>query len=534
VSGDCWYLREDVYFEPLFNRWYAWPYLIPPVTAARHTVNTHKRIMQSFVNNHQLHILASQERGLEGGDYLNCSEAQLPHIRELVDNIDETCGELITLCEAVSELDELLRQHDDGGSLVPLYKEVPSALRGFVELYFDLEHRPSYRLLEPLLYASKYYDRSLQSLSFGLMSRVTERPFVFSTPRLPDDNHVHMPLDFAHPTVDTLFRAREAPLSSEELDALESDIDCTGGLSLRELFTQAEPRLTYRPPEGDVRLTYTGHAGFLIEAKDVAILIDPVIASRDVAGGEDILSFSELPAKLDYICLTHNHQDHVNLETLLQLRYKTDLVLVPKNNGGTLADPSIRQLLRQLRFRCTEVDDLDEIEVPGGRICAIPFLGEHGDLNIRSKTAWFIELLGRRYFFGADSSNPEDELYRRIARRYGKLDVLAIGMECVGAPYTWIYGALHSRVVSKAIKNSRRLNGSDSAQALRMLQALGAKRVLIYALGKEQCYKYFMGLAYDDNSRQMVEAGRMVEACEAQGIPAESLCGRRTLDFSGW
>ena len=31
------YLREDVYFEPLLNQWYAWPYLLPPVTGAQDT-----------------------------------------------------------------------------------------------------------------------------------------------------------------------------------------------------------------------------------------------------------------------------------------------------------------------------------------------------------------------------------------------------------------------------------------------------------------------------------------------------------------
>ena len=29
-----YYLRENVYFEPLVLKWYAWPYLLPPVSAA--------------------------------------------------------------------------------------------------------------------------------------------------------------------------------------------------------------------------------------------------------------------------------------------------------------------------------------------------------------------------------------------------------------------------------------------------------------------------------------------------------------------
>ena len=61
TASSRFYLREDAYFEPLFNHWYAWPYLLPPVTGARHLVKTHRRIMTSFVKNHELHILAVRE-----------------------------------------------------------------------------------------------------------------------------------------------------------------------------------------------------------------------------------------------------------------------------------------------------------------------------------------------------------------------------------------------------------------------------------------------------------------------------------------
>ncbi|NQZ11896.1 MAG: MBL fold metallo-hydrolase, partial [Algicola sp.] len=57
-------MREDVYFEPLLNQWFCWPYLIPPVTGARHMVNTHRRIMSSFVKNYKLQIQGFKEPGM--------------------------------------------------------------------------------------------------------------------------------------------------------------------------------------------------------------------------------------------------------------------------------------------------------------------------------------------------------------------------------------------------------------------------------------------------------------------------------------
>jgi L-ascorbate metabolism protein UlaG (beta-lactamase superfamily) len=532
MSNGCWYLKEEVYFEPLFNHWYVWPYLIQPATAARHTVNTHRRIMKSFVNNYRVHILANKERDLAGGEYLDCQEDQVPAIKGLIEELDRNCDSLVTLCHAIGELEELLRGHTSGESIEPLYRRVPEPLKGFVELFMDGEHHASYRFIEPLLYRSEYYRRELQTLCFGLLSRVEARPFVFSTPRLPDANHVQLSLDFNHDKVDRLFAAREIPLNDADYTALIADIHTQGGIPLAELFTQQAPRHRHVRVASGIRLSYTGHAGFMIESPDVTILVDPVIASRGAKEGDQLISFGELPAKIDYICLTHSHQDHVNIETLLQLRYKTAKVVVPKNNGGGLFDPSIKLMLKVLDFEVVEAEDLDEFAIPDGRIVAMPFLGEHGDLHIRSKSAWYVELLGRKFFFGADSSNLEGKLYEKLGAIYRDFDVLAIGMECVGAPYTWLYGALTTRTVGKNVKDSRRLNGCDFNGAFPLVRAFNPKRVFIYALGREPWYKYFTGLEYNDDSRQIVESNKMVKACLEAQIEAECMYGKKSIEFA--
>lgn len=531
LGEDPLYLREDAYFEPLFNHWYAWPYLVSPVTAARHLVNTHRRIMQSFVANARLHGLASKESALTGGEFLNYAEDKVADIQLLIEEIDERCGDLVALSEAVEDLDELLRDHTSGRTIEHLYAKIPGPLKGYIELLMDLEHRVSYRLIEPLLYRSPYYKRSLQTLSFGLLSRVTERPFVLSTPRLPDKHHLHLSADFASPLADAIFETRQLPKTAREIDRLFAQCDTAGGLPYRNLFHGVPPQRRCEPVTKGVRLRYTGHAGFMIETTRVTLLVDPVIASRGADNAAEIISFAELPEKIDFILLTHTHTDHSNLETLLQLRFKTMKVLVPRNNGGTLADPSIKLLLRELRFDVQELDELEEIGIPDGRIVSLPFLGEHGDLNIRSKTAWFIELHNKRLFFGADSSNPDLSLYKHLAGHFGNLDVFAIGLECVGAPYTWVYGALHTTNVPRAVRESRRLNGSDCAQALAMVDAFNPRRVFAYALGRERWYRYFMGIEYQHNSRQIVESQRFIEACRSRGIVAEALYGKHTLEL---
>ena len=55
-----------------------------------------------------------------------------------------------------------------------------------------------------------------------------------------------------------------------------------------------------------MKITYFGHATFLIEMNGKDILIDPFISGNTLAADIDI---DNIPA--DYILLTHGHQDHV-------------------------------------------------------------------------------------------------------------------------------------------------------------------------------------------------------------------------------
>lgn len=522
-----WFLREDVYIDPLVNQWYAWPNLIAPVQYAMYMTKTHRRLINSFVKNTELHILANQDPELAGGgEFVDCSMDQLEQIKALLQRYDTECSIYAQLADAVKELDSLVKAHRSGESIEPLYEKVPDLLKGYVELFMDLYHQPSYRLIEGLLYKSHFYNETLQSVSLSILSNEKARPFVLSTPRLPDANHLHVNLPFRSNWYDRLFKARTSPISLNDIDALFDGVSIEGGLEPRSLFSTKPPATAHVPVEGNVCLKYIGHAGFLIETGTCAILVDPVLATRTDGNLDQTYAFSDLPDVIDYVCITHNHADHINIETLLQIRHKVGKVLVPKNNGGTLADPSLRLILQQIGFSVAEVDDMEEVAVESGKIISIPFLGEHGDLNIRSKSAWYFELNGKKIYAGADSSNLEPRMYQMIHAITGDLDVLALGMECVGAPYTWLYGALTTEVIPKNIKESRRLNGSDFAKASMMVSSFRPKQMLIYALGMEPWYGYFMGLEYSDDSEQIIQSSKMVDYCKSIELPVQRLCGK--------
>ncbi|NHZ35816.1 MBL fold metallo-hydrolase [Massilia rubra] len=524
------YLRADAYSEPLILNWYAWPYLLAPVSCAMHFTGRHYRLMRSFVANSHIHISASKEKSLVGGDFVNCSADQVEQVQALITQLEVDYADFFDVRKSITALNALLEKQQ-GHSLEKLYGDIPPNLRGYVELIYDMQHHADFRLIEGLLFEGDLYKPAAQSLAFGLLSDEGERPFVLSSPRLPDPHSLHFNTAFANPTIDRLFAARTQGLTHSELRALLAEMPAQGGLDAMALFTEAAPERRGQSRSTPMRIRYLGHAGLLIETDQLCVAIDPVIACRASGGEGGAPSFADLPDRLDYICITHTHMDHMCIETLLELRHKTGQVLVPKNSGGNIADPSMKLMLKSLGFSVQEFDEMEEITVGAMRIKAIPFLGEHADLNVRSKTAWCFTFQDFTVFCGADSSCIDPVLYERIARAVGKIDLLFLGMECVGAPMSWLYGALFTKPVARAINESRRFNGADFASAQRMIDIMRPTEVAIYAMGMEPWFKYFMGTDYDVNTHQIEQSDRLLAYCSAAGIHAERLYGSRQWDL---
>ena len=177
------FLRQNAMAEPLYNQWYAWPYLVSPVTAPMYVGNLHLRLMESFVANPQVHIAALKNPEMAGGPFLNFDESKVDSVARLVDKTRRRSAAVLEFADAIRELTRILTSRADGGSLEPFYPEVPEPLKGYVELVYDVNNQPSIRFLESLLYRSPAYDEAAQSLDFSVVER-DDRSFVFRTPRL--------------------------------------------------------------------------------------------------------------------------------------------------------------------------------------------------------------------------------------------------------------------------------------------------------------------------------------------------------------
>lgn len=522
-----YYLRQNVQVEPLVDRWYAWPHLIPPATAARNVTQRHLKIMDSYTAAPQVHAQAACDPKMIGGPFIDYQGQRVDEIRALRTETQECRGELLALSAAIAELEEMLRQNAKGYSLHALYDKVPDILRGYVELAYDLNNYPSFRLIEPLLYASEFYDPSLQSIMLQTISQ-DERPFILSTPRLDSPELLHLHIPFGDQAIDALFRLKSKPESYAAIKDLLAISDEQDSL-MRSFLTEEEPPRYERYSGEGIRWRYFGHACILIEADGLSVLVDPVL-SYTYEGSVSRYTYLDLPDVIDYVLITHNHQDHVLFETMLQLRHKIKNILVPRNGNGRLQDLSLKLLLEQCGFeRVTEVSEFQSVQEGDVRITGLPFFGEHADLDIGTKLAWHVKMGSRALLFVADSCNIEPLLYERTHALVGDVDVLFLGMECDGAPLSWLYGTLLTKRIERAMDESRRLSGSNCEQGMRMVDCLRCKEVYVYAMGQEPWLNYIMSIKYNEESQPIVQSNMLVKRCREQGIVAERLFGEKEM-----
>ncbi|WP_334186711.1 MBL fold metallo-hydrolase [Noviherbaspirillum sp.] len=524
------YLKKNIAFEPLICRWYAWPFLVSPATFSMVAKNRMIPLLESFVEDPDFHRESVKDPALLGGTFIDFS-GDVRLAEQLLDKLQDDLREQLAFADAMVLANDLLIRDGNGGTLENLYEQMPKPLRGAVELGYDLNNHPSLRVFESLLYASTLYKPALQSV---FLRQVTSdaRPFVLTTPHIDTSGGLLVNAPFADEIYDTLAKSREQGLNDDEFRALEMALaDRSEGIEhLGDYFTDEAPPRRYERHDGDgIRVRYFGHATLLIEDGTTTIMSDPSVGYEGTAA-IDYYSFSDLPDRIDYVVITHNHQDHVLFEILLQLRHKIGTIVVPKCNGGFVQDPSLKLVLEKAGFSSVvELDDLEVLPIPGGTITGLPFLGEHCDLHIRSKLGYQIELRGQRAMCLADSNNLDPVMYERLARLLPNPDLIFIGMECTGGPMSWLYGDLLTRRLRREHDQSRRLNGSNFEKASRIVDQFKPSGVFVYAMGAEPWFTHITSILYNDQSPPIVESNKLIAYCRSRDLASERLFGKREI-----
>lgn len=522
------YLKPNVIAQPLFQSWYAWAYLLPPATAAMNIEGRHLKIMQSYVKAPMIHAAACKDPKMTGGPFMDLNGGRVEEIKELMRTTLEDQGYMIELSKAIKALTKMLKMEAKGYSIEPLYDKIPEILRGYVEIFYDLSDNPGFRFIEPLLYRSKYYNDSFQSIALSLIDS-DHRPFVLSTPVLENESNIKLNIPFKSSKLDEFYMMNRNPKTFEEISSLLS-IPTEKEELFRSFFTTEKPQPYIKYTGKGARLRYLGHASLLLETKNITIMADPVV-SYGYDWEISRFSYNDIPDVIDYVLITHNHQDHVLLESLMKLRHRIRHIIIPAG-GGALQDPSLRLILENLGFNnVIELKELEVLQLDGLKITGIPFLGEHSDLDIRTKLAHLIELDNKKILFAADSCNIEPNMYRLIHELTGDIDVLFLGMECDGAPLTWLYGPLLSDDMPRDKDHSRRLAGSNFKRGIDIVNRFNFNEVYIYAMGMEPWLKYIMAYEFSDTSNPIVASNELLNECRNKGIVAERLFGEKEIIY---
>jgi len=237
------------------------------------------------------------------------------------------------------------------------------------------------------------------------------------------------------------------------------------------------PDLAYlRHPEGQTSITWIGHATVLLQLDGLNILTDPMFSDyaspvpplgpkRHQPPG---LSLQELP-HIDVVLISHNHYDHMDLESLRALARQSDgppQFLIPLGN-----EPWFRDNIPGLTY-----------DGPGQNVFAMDWDDQHtvraqsADLAIhfeavqhwsarslwdRNETLWGSWALIHprfRFWFSGDLGYSQD--IANIGKKYGSFDLAAIAI-----------GSYEPRWFMKQYH-------LDPDEAVRAMQEVGARQAL--------------------------------------------------------
>lgn len=194
-----------------------------------------------------------------------------------------------------------------------------------------------------------------------------------------------------------------------------------------------------RPParvEGaTLRISYIGHASFLVQTAGRNILLDPVWSQRAspfrLIGPKRVndpgIAFAALPP-IDFVLVSHGHYDHLDVRTLSRIAaVHRARVITPLGN-----DVVMRNFDRTIAAEAYDWGDRVDI---GGGMAVTLVAARHwsarnlSDRNMMLWASFVIETPGGRIYFVADSGYGDGRYFRAAGERYGpfKLAILPIG-----------------------------------------------------------------------------------------------------------
>ncbi len=192
-------------------------------------------------------------------------------------------------------------------------------------------------------------------------------------------------------------------------------------------------------PDTAFATAWFGHSSILIKVDGVTFLCDPVFGERastfSFMGPKRFnylqhMTVDMLP-KVDVVLLSHDHYDHLDYVTVLELKGKVQRWVMPLGTGAHMEHWGVPA------EQITEHDWWESVKVEGVRLTLAParhFTGR-GMTNRFSTLwgSWVIEGRTKKIYFGADSGYSPT--FKEVGERFGPFDLALL--ECGAYNERW-------------------------------------------------------------------------------------------------
>ncbi|MDF2876825.1 MAG: hypothetical protein K0R22_3508 [Sporomusa sp.] len=186
------------------------------------------------------------------------------------------------------------------------------------------------------------------------------------------------------------------------------------------------------PDNNQANVIWFGHSTVLVELEGKRLLLDPMFADTPspfpLIGGKRFSKVLPIDPKklppIDIVILSHDHYDHLDYHSIMQLKDKTGFFCVPLGVGRRLrrwgVDPG----------KIREFEWWNELNLAGMMLACTPARHFSGrSLFDRNKTlwcSWVITGQHTRVFFSGDGGYGPH--FEQIGKKYGSFDLTL--MEC--------------------------------------------------------------------------------------------------------
>ena len=198
-----------------------------------------------------------------------------------------------------------------------------------------------------------------------------------------------------------------------------------------EIANTSTPNLNAKLDVEDISLTFINHATFLIQLPGLNILTDPVWSERvspvSWFGPKRVrnpgLGLDELPP-IDLILISHNHYDHLDIETLKELKKRFNpLVLTPFGDKKLIESIGISNVQEFDWWESIAINQNVEVTFTPTQHSSARTLFD------RDKSLWgsyFIRFKSRSIYFGGDAGYSSH--FTEIRQRLGSTDIALLGI----------------------------------------------------------------------------------------------------------